>query len=292
MSICILKHNGIEPMLIADLGSREREGIYKEVHECNIPKKYRIEKLGGSAVFNSKYMRSNTAGLTHGKYFEKICGPLDFQPIHLEEFELLNDNSKKFDIVNVLSVLTNTDTADSLYSINIIKESSDKFYLEVIRQLSDEEIQVTRHEYKEYEFNFKGMYKFIIKITLGSLNLDKAKEIDKIKDKITLTQLKSLIDKYSLNIVNEDDGYIRTHYIKTRTNFDGRRSVGIEAYKKDLSEIMTFTEAAAKWNIDSSTLRKLVTTDKLKENIDYRKSGKVWLITKNAMERIYGIIEN
>jgi hypothetical protein len=31
-----------------------------------------------------------------------------------------------------------------------------------------------------------------------------------------------------------------------------------------------------------------VTSEKLVEGIDYKKSGKVWLITKGAMERLYG----
>lgn len=54
-----------------------------------------------------------------------------------------------------------------------------------------------------------------------------------------------------------------------------------------ITDIMTFSEAAELYNLDSSTLRKLVKTNKLVEGIDYRKSGSVWLITKKAMERVY-----
>lgn len=53
-------------------------------------------------------------------------------------------------------------------------------------------------------------------------------------------------------------------------------------------KMMTFTEAAERWGLDDSTLRKLVKTDKVKENIDYGKSGNTWLINVKAMERIYG----
>lgn len=56
----------------------------------------------------------------------------------------------------------------------------------------------------------------------------------------------------------------------------------------NINNILTFTEAAEKWNIDSSTLRKLVNTDKLIKDVDYRKSGNVWLITKEAMKKVYG----
>lgn len=60
----------------------------------------------------------------------------------------------------------------------------------------------------------------------------------------------------------------------------------------DLFNIMTFSEAAKRWRIDDSTLRKLVNTDKIREGIDYRKSGKTWLITKEAMKRVYGECNN
>lgn len=58
-----------------------------------------------------------------------------------------------------------------------------------------------------------------------------------------------------------------------------------------IENILTFKEASEKWGLNDSTLRKLVTTDKLKEGIDYRKSGNVWLITKKAMESLYGKLE-
>jgi hypothetical protein len=55
-----------------------------------------------------------------------------------------------------------------------------------------------------------------------------------------------------------------------------------------INVVMTFAEASEKWELDDSTLRKLVTTNKLAEGTDYRKSGKVWLITKEAMIKVYG----
>lgn len=57
----------------------------------------------------------------------------------------------------------------------------------------------------------------------------------------------------------------------------------------NISEVLTFSEAAEIWSIDPSTLRHRVTGQELQEGLDYRKSGKVWLITKSAMERLYGM---
>lgn len=56
-----------------------------------------------------------------------------------------------------------------------------------------------------------------------------------------------------------------------------------------ISEIYTFSEAAEIWGIDPSTLRHRVTSADLISGSDYKKSGKVWLITKSAMERLYGM---
>lgn len=54
-------------------------------------------------------------------------------------------------------------------------------------------------------------------------------------------------------------------------------------------EVLTFAEAAEIWGIDPSTLRHRIASGDLCESLDYRKSGKVWLISKNAMERLYGL---
>lgn len=59
-----------------------------------------------------------------------------------------------------------------------------------------------------------------------------------------------------------------------------------------LDEVMAFSEASEIWGLGESTLRSTVRTDKLIEGVDYRKSGKVWLITKDAMERVYGEPKN
>jgi len=55
-----------------------------------------------------------------------------------------------------------------------------------------------------------------------------------------------------------------------------------------LNEIMSFMEAATIWGLNDSTLRKLVNTSKVVEGVDYKKSGNVWLITRDCMVRIYG----
>ena len=62
-----------------------------------------------------------------------------------------------------------------------------------------------------------------------------------------------------------------------------------------LDDVYTFSEACEKYGLESSTLRKRIEYEKKKEQpelvegTDYRKSGSTWLITKDAMKRIYGM---
>lgn len=54
-----------------------------------------------------------------------------------------------------------------------------------------------------------------------------------------------------------------------------------------IKEILTISEAADIYNVDTSTLRKLLKTDKLKENVDFRKSKATWLIRKDSLDKLY-----
>jgi len=59
--------------------------------------------------------------------------------------------------------------------------------------------------------------------------------------------------------------------------------------KDYLHSVMTFSEATERWGLGESTLRAMVRDNRLEENRDYRKSGKVWLITDVAMIKLYGV---
>lgn len=53
-------------------------------------------------------------------------------------------------------------------------------------------------------------------------------------------------------------------------------------------KLLSFKEASTLWNLDDSTLRKAVASGKLIEGEDVKKFGKQWVITTDAMEKIYG----
>lgn len=59
----------------------------------------------------------------------------------------------------------------------------------------------------------------------------------------------------------------------------------------NLKEVLTITEAAELWGKEVSTLRRVIKNNKFTYEVDYRKSGSTWLITKTAMEKVYGKLE-
>lgn len=57
-----------------------------------------------------------------------------------------------------------------------------------------------------------------------------------------------------------------------------------------LDEVLTLSEAAQLWQMDSSTLRNVLLGNRKKCFLEgeFRKSADTWLILKSAMIRLYG----
>lgn len=55
-----------------------------------------------------------------------------------------------------------------------------------------------------------------------------------------------------------------------------------------MDEIMSFSEACQKWGLSDSTLRCAARNKMLIKGVDYRKTGGVCIITKDAMIKHYG----
>lgn len=60
----------------------------------------------------------------------------------------------------------------------------------------------------------------------------------------------------------------------------------------EINEVMTVNEAAEIWNKSEGTIRAAIKSNKFILGVDYRKAGRITLITKEAMSRVYGDIEN
>ena len=54
-----------------------------------------------------------------------------------------------------------------------------------------------------------------------------------------------------------------------------------------IHSVLTFAEAAERWNLNPASLRHAVRAGRFTED-EVRKSGKVWLVTVDGMKRLYG----
>lgn len=66
----------------------------------------------------------------------------------------------------------------------------------------------------------------------------------------------------------------------------------LDIYKDDkgfaINEIMTVNEAAELYNITEGAIRAAIKSNKFIIGVDYRKAGRITLITKDAMNKVYG----
>lgn len=60
--------------------------------------------------------------------------------------------------------------------------------------------------------------------------------------------------------------------------------------KNAFDDLLSFKEASIIWNIDDSVLRHAVNTKRFEINVDVKKFGKQWVVTRQAMTRIFGYV--
>lgn len=133
--------------------------------------------------------------------------------------------------------------------------------------------------YKNLYLN--SQYRIISNVE-GIITLD----LSDIKDKKVKANPQYNLNDYELKI---DSGIENIIFgIRCYSNNIHVLSIEVDNSREYLNNVMTFSEAAKKWGITDSALRKVVNTNKLQERVDYRKSGNTWIITKSAMIKLYG----
>ena len=80
------------------------------------------------------------------------------------------------------------------------------------------------------------------------------------------------------DIVIDDDAKI----------YDPIGEYGSDGSTFEINNIMTVSEAAEIWGITEGAIRKAIKSRKFIPNIDYRKAGRITLICREAMMRVYG----
>ncbi|WP_195264570.1 helix-turn-helix domain-containing protein [Clostridium sp. 1001275B_160808_H3] len=88
-------------------------------------------------------------------------------------------------------------------------------------------------------------------------------------------------DKGDYEYIIDDDAII----------YDPSEGVILETKEKVkfvVDEVMTVNEAAEIWGKTEGAIRAAIKAKKFIPGVDYRKAGRITLITKEAMERVYG----
>ncbi|WP_308780662.1 helix-turn-helix domain-containing protein [uncultured Clostridium sp.] len=114
----------------------------------------------------------------------------------------------------------------------------------------------------------------------------------KIKRKIETVLVLDIVDKEDMEEYRENLGPI----IEAKELDNGKVEVTTEgdiySYELigvgELFNIYTTTEAALKWGLNESTVRKAIQSGRFNLGSEYRKAGRVTLITKEAMTKVYG----
>ena len=70
--------------------------------------------------------------------------------------------------------------------------------------------------------------------------------------------------------------------------YDPEGEYGSDGTTFEINNIMTVSEAAEIWGITEGAIRKAIKSNKFIPSIDYRKAGRITLMCREAMERVYG----
>jgi hypothetical protein len=122
---------------------------------------------------------------------------------------------------------------------------------------------------------------------LGNANIDRGlKEgecLFDLTDELTVAgHIKLIEDEYVYIVEDEEIIYNPCEGIISET-----KKINFE-----IDEVMTVNEAAEMWGKTEGAIRAAIKAEKFIPGIDYRKAGRITLITREAMEKVYGKLEN
>ncbi|HBG1420741.1 TPA: hypothetical protein KPH15_000408 [Clostridioides difficile] len=201
-----------------------------------------------------------------------------FKELNLEDAKYLLDNFRVFDYLQ---------EEDDLKKYSI--KGLNKAYEEYIKKYSlteNNDIDIFVNVYNNYlKFKEENKEEFLV-ILRKAQNLSDACNISDYfasRDNYSKLEGEWLSIKEIQNYLDEEYYVyiVRNKYYRIEREID--KIDELMQYK-----VFTFKEATSIWGLGESTLRSVVRQDSLVEGIHYRKSGSNWLITEEAMLKLYG----
>lgn len=171
------------------------------------------------------------------------------------------------------------------YSIKALN----KAYVEYIKESAlaeNDDINVFVNTYNDYlNFRKENKEEFLV-ILRKAQNLSDACSIS---DYFASRNKHSKLEGEWLSIKEIQDYLDQEYYVYIVKNKYFRIEQEIDKIDELMQyKVFTFKEATTLWGLGESTLRSVVRQDNLIEGTHYRKSGSNWLITEDAMLKLYG----
>lgn len=231
------------------------------------------------------------------KYLE-----LDYEPIDawVEDFEELVDERKEIESLkiewsdgNQIHSIEANQNLDEPINIWIYEEKEMKTFYERFHESKYAEnpdnciafylgvlctiISYRNHQFYVDKFIKGGLTRFHKFEDMKKLYLEVSRYFGEIEDDTKSAIYREKVSDYFMKTGGEKfDG--------DTVSFMFATSFG---YGNPLESVLTFSEAQEKWELGKSTLRKTYRDERFKEG-EIRKSGGTWLVTYEAMKRLYG----
>lgn len=266
------------PILFVDKNTFEIE-FYEEI--VKIPKKLlrKIEnsKNGGAGTYlENGVFWSNTSGPTSGKVFKKVRNGLKLQPKNHDELLKINELKTIESVENIVgkNIRVSIHYWHNRYHNKLEIEA--KYYIDMDNLECKEDTIYTK-----YSELFRGRHKYYISINAIAKNIseEEYKELEKMY-KMTLKEFKEYLNKFDINSIevsyneSENRDFFPKEYNLEEVNI--------------LNEVYTVTEASELWGKTEGTIRNAIKNGRFIENREWRKAGRITLITKEGLERVYG----
>lgn len=127
--------------------------------------------------------------------------------------------------------------------------------------------------------------------------LEKANFIDGItgNDAIEGDCIVDLTDELSVSgcirCINKDEGDYEYIIDDEAIIYSGEVLLESKNVEFEINNVLTASEAAEIWGLTEGAIRKAIASRRLVPGVDFRKAGRITLITKYAMQREYGKIK-
>ncbi|HFL3686897.1 TPA: helix-turn-helix domain-containing protein [Clostridioides difficile] len=209
-----------------------------------------------------------------------------FKELSLEDGKYLLDNFASY-----FGVLDYLDEDDDLKKYSI--KGLNKAYAEYIKKSAftgNYDISVFVNTYNNYLNFIKENKEEFLVILRKAQNLSDACNIS---DYFASRNNYSKLEGEWLSIKEIQDYLDKDFYVYIVRNKYYRIEHEIDKIDELMQyKVFTFKEATSIWGLGESTLRSVVKQNNLVEGVHYRKSGSNWLITEEAMLKLYGKPKN